>query len=343
MFQTKEKVFDRIEQSIKLFLTDPLSLALPLVLLQASITIFWSLILSLIPFPSELGYENLAIAMSYALLIAGSFGIVYLIAIMIVKLALILWIMQIIKGEAVTPKENIIKIWWNIKNIFTLYWYVFQYVYLYPCIGIIAWGLILIGGVSGSNSGISFLGGIIIFVSCIWLTISAITRWVGSTFAIYHGIFQNDYSKQGFQTSIAITEGNWWRIVWNLFLVGFIIWVIGGLFDGIFGIFKLTNTDLSSVNTALQSPDNFSAQFIQGFESEIRQFQDFNILNTFLDTISASIGITLWVMMSVFIAVFYLRLLAEYTSHNTQNNNAKAISEENSENRAAIPQEKIEL
>lgn len=311
-------IFDRISESFKLFKNNFLSLVLPLVIyelitLVVISTIFMILLFNFIDL-------NIIFSWNYKEILFNIFTnstIITFISIFILLILLyiilitpfyiwtIKWIKQSYDKIKVTPKENIIYGFKNILNSFRVYWYIFAYVALIPCLIFIVWWLLYLYWSLGLGNQI-FIGmwiGVIILWVILFLIFS-IYRWFKTSFVFSRIIDKDNYSKDEFKYSISITKFNWWRIFWNFILIGIFISIITAIVWWVIEIlnYYLNPESLSSLNTNISSYD---------IDDFIKEFSEFNLFSFILSLLTTFINTILWIFIYVFAYVFYKHLEIE--------------------------------
>lgn len=319
----KQTVLDRIEQTFELFKNNFIQLLLPIFIYTFfSFTIFISIFTLLLvnywkEFLSTLNKNNVFENFEWFfyspeiiiwITIWMILVILYVTLYIPFILATVKWIKQAYNWEKVTTYVNI-KYWFqNILNIFRTYWFIFAYVALIPALIWIVWGLLFIYWWQYQDSNFSRIWAIITSIWLVLFFIFSIYRWVKSSFSIYSAIDKNSYTKENFNSSINITTNNWWRIVWNLMLIWFILSFSIGLIKSIIGGFG-SSFDISMGNEIITKLKE-NPEAIYPMISEILNSYS-PISNFIINTIEALLNSIINVATIIFSYVLLKRLEIE--------------------------------
>ncbi len=329
IFQAKETIFDRIEQIFPIFLKNILRLTLPYLLYQILfIAILWSVFVFyiwvwILWILKSNGWNFWDVLYNPMIIYFIFFGFVLFIFFALSNIPIILATLKSIKQclnkQNITPFENIK--WW-IKNIFLsfkTYWYIFAYIYLIPALIFIVWGIMFISWM-WENKIQWLINFWIIFMilSFLLFLFFAIYRWTKTSFSLIYAVDKESFDKENFKKSIDITQNNWWRIFWNLFLIWLII-SFGIKF--ILGIFMLI----------LPSSFNFSL-LLQGDVASINFDKVISVLETFnpfIHIINNIIKNILQVIWIVFILMFSYVFMLRLKDENENNSNELVLENTN--------------
>jgi len=323
MINPKEVVLDRIEQSFDLFKSNFKALFVPLFIFQFITMVVIYNILSAILFSMfNFGWDisssswimdsfwKLYTDPMFILFVSISIFLVlsYLTIFVPFLVSVIRWVSLAYKWKEewndIDMLENL-KYWFiNFSNSFKTYWYIFAYVALVPCLIIIVWLLYLM-------YWLLYDGGIIInfvwpiaTIGYLLIGIFLVIRWLKSTFGLYWAIDKSEYTKENFNFTIFVTKNNWWRIVWNLFLIWFIISLVSWIFSGIIWVISwigsgFSVTDLLSIK---------KAEDITALMDKMWWTTFFSIL---WDTLNLVITVAASVFTYIFTYILYKRLELE--------------------------------
>jgi len=326
--KVKQWVFDRIEQSVELFKNNFKNIFLSYFLYKFLVFLVWSFIyylaLNIIDFDSILGDKWEWLNSIWELFWNTVFLIwvnVFIILVVINLILIVPFILAVIKTvkDSYEEKENIDFVE-NIKygfkelyNSFKTYWYIFAYIALIPAFFIILWWLFLIFGQVQNLDSILQTWLWIFWFWFILLIIFSVYRWIKSTFSIFSAVDKNEYTKENFKKSVEVTDNNWWRIVWNFFLIWILISIIWWIINSIIwvvqistsGIFDLLNMkDLSSIQNWGFSPERIW-ELVKQYTWEIWSF---SILWFIIDIIKLIIENIFAIFTFIFTYLFYKRL-----------------------------------
>jgi len=303
-------VLDRIEQAFTLFIKNPLVYILPLaglnimafvIIPEIFMALFWDMILA---------QSRASTAIIIILMIGSIYAVCYLTLIIPTTLLIIKNAADSYDWKIIDIKENISYSFSNLWKIFSVYWYVFRYVYLLPALVFIAWWfLMLISMITGNNfnQNIWFW---IMWIAWIYALIQWIYRWVKSKFALYGAVYNNDFSQEQFSQSIHITDWKWWRIVWNFFVAGFIaslvIWVVSGLINSIWFLWADYGTIIEAV---INNSENSKQEVLEKIMWSMSGFSIFWMLKSILSIFTNSL---ITVFIFIFTLIFYKHLTDEF-------------------------------
>lgn len=310
--EINENVLGRIEQSFILFKNNFKELFLPLFIYNLlSLVVFWTLLMYFFlsgiwdiikPDLDLFSFLNNPYVIISIIVWTMAF-IIYLMLYLPILLGLIKSIKQAYEWNKITSKENVIYWFSRLKKSFNTYWYIFSYVALIPSIVFILWGLLF--NISYYVEWYEFLKNIWIgFLILGWIIflLFFVYRWVKTKFSIYSAIDNDTFTKDDFSESLKITDNNWRRIVWNLFLIWLIIssitWFIWWIIN-IFSYWWIDFTSIRSINDISWLFANFS---ITG-----------QLIGWFINNIISTIGA---VFLIIFTYLFFIRLSFESKNKN---------------------------
>lgn len=243
------------------------------------------------------------------LLTWGAFLVIlYLIVLIPFQIWMLLSIKQALAEKEVTFMDNVKSCFSKILKYMTLYWYMFAYTLLIPALIFIVGGFLMIWGmlVDGSFSGVlNKISGIFIFISVILWLYFAIYRGVKATFALVSAVDKETISKETFYDSLRLSDGKWWRVLWNFFAVGIIggllVWLVSWLGNAI----AFSWTDFSNLTNLDQEESSI--------QDALNAFTDFSLLAFLNQGFQNILGTILGVYISIFSYIFYRRLVDEST------------------------------
>jgi len=115
-------------------------------------------------------------------------------------------------------------------SIMKTYWYIFAYVALIPSLIFIAWWILFnLGYFLGWVEILTIIWAIFMWIAATIFIVFAIYRWIKTSFALFHAISNNDYSKDNFSEAVKYSNNNWWKIFLNSLLIGLIIGLSSGV------------------------------------------------------------------------------------------------------------------
>lgn len=281
-------VLDRIEQTFTLFLKNPLVYILPLALLNifalviipdVFMALFWDIILA---------QNRASTAIIIIIMIWGIYAIAYLTLIIPTTLLIIKNAVDASQKQEIDVRKNISYSFENIWNSFSMYWYIFRYVYLVPALVFIAGWFLMLFWMITNNQMLLNISYAIMVLAGVYALIQWIYRGVKTKFSLYSAVYNNDFSKERFSSSIAITQWKWWRVVWNFFvawmIAGLVVWLINWLINSIWFMW----TDYSGM---LWNMGDESLSRQESLESIMESYTSFSILGfikSFLSVITNS-------------------------------------------------------
>lgn len=241
---------------------------------------------------------------------------VVLIADILIGIIIGTWIIGGIKQ--LTRWETDIKIDWknyfffgkkHLWNACKVYWYMFVYVWLLPCIVLII-GLagVIIGSILDYDMVLQ-ISNIVLIVGVIYLFINLIYRGMKSMFALFHAIDTDDFWKEAFYQHISYTDNQWWRIFWNMLLVGIILGTIVNIIQGIVSsFFPAANVWEADISGLLEWDSMLNAWELQGILEQWLQLDTSFFITQFVSIFLMSIYS---IVFTGFIYILYLRLKRE--------------------------------
>lgn len=311
MLEIKEKFVDRVEQSIVILKNNVLKITLPMVIFNILfLVIIPTVIFQLIPLTEMFSWDisqKIWIYMSFGLALWGLYFLIFLLVLIPVQIAIIKSIGDSIHAREIDMKANLHYGFSSISNVFRTYWYIFSYVYLIPA------GIFILGGVifiSWTLINREFwnipwiIWGILMGISVLVFLVFAVYRGTKSTFWVMSAVDKQEYTKTNLQKSIRLSDWKWWRIFWNLFGIGFIIWAVLQLLKFIWSIFLAFSYDWTELITASQSDD----VNVQELITEFTTFQPLSFIN---NIIQAWFGSILWTLIVIFAYLLFKRLETE--------------------------------
>ena len=311
MFQAKQWVLDRIEQSFWIFIQQPLPLIGVLALFQiVMIELIPAVWMSMILWWNFINTSSISSIIYITLSIAVIYALFYVILLIPISIGIMKWISNIILGKHIQTQDTIWYWFQRLSDSFSVYWYMFKYVYLAPAIWfIIAWCITLYW-LYFNNDIISSIWGGLMIAAWIYALFQWIYRWLKSSFAITWAVYENDFSLRQFNFSVSTTKGKWWRILWNFFVVGLICSLLLWLSSWVLWSISFIWTTSSGINieSVLQA-NNQDMQ--ENLESFIGDIWDFSLMNLIINSISQVLWAIVTVFVIIFSIIFYLRLKLE--------------------------------
>lgn len=318
IFEAKQWVLDRMEQSFPYFKKHFFSLVIPYLLFQVAFivllgTYFFYFVISWVVgvFSSDMiNVENFYYSPKIIYFIVLSF--LFIVTYFLLQIPLILWtirwVRQALLNQDVTPQENFLWAFERILSSFKTYWYIFAYICLIPAIIFILWGVLMIASMLNSNlEDFAVVWISLMIISVIVFIVFALYRWVRATFPLYTAIDKDDFTKDNFIASLKITNNNWWRIFGNFFLIGLIIglleWLISGLLDSLFP----SSVDYSQIEYSWEIQSDNLVALLDTF-SPLAQ-----IIRWIVDQIIA-VSVTIYII--IFTYIFMYRLQDESETNN---------------------------
>lgn len=232
--KTQAWVLNRIEQSFELMKNHFFPLILPLITFHIGVYyVFYFLVLFFSGkwiFDSG-NFTSIFVSSNYilfflSLLILG----IYLLLAIGVTIGLIRSIGDAYHGRPIDMRVNYLYGRDHIVDSFRTYYLIFLYVYAIPALIVIVWGLWIlsvspemISDIFWTNKRILVIlgiGGLLFFTAY---------RGLRTTFSFMASVDRDEYSKNAFDSSVSLTDGQWWRILGNTILVGFLISLASGI------------------------------------------------------------------------------------------------------------------
>jgi len=135
MFQAKQWVLDRIEQSFWIFIQQPLPLIGVLALFQiVMIELIPAVWMSMILWWNFINTSSISSIIYITLSIAVIYALFYVILLIPISIGIMKWISNIILGKHIQTQDTIWYWFQRLSDSFSVYWYMFKYVYLAPAI-----------------------------------------------------------------------------------------------------------------------------------------------------------------------------------------------------------------
>ncbi len=312
MYQAKEWVLDRIEQSFSILIKNPLALISPLIIFQiVMIVILPQIAMSIILWWNFMETISVSSVLYITLSLAIIYGLFYVILIIPITIWIIKWASELIKGKDITGRSTVEYGFKKLRDSFKVYWYMFAYAYLVPALCFIVAWIIMLYGLYFNNEVISSIAWWLMVLSVIYAAIQWIYRWVKATFAIGSAIYEEDFSKEQFNNSVLYTQWKWWRIFWNFFLVGVItallMWLVSGLLWSI-SFMGAVNSGID-INALITPADQDIQSSIENF---IWDSSGQSMIKFIIDSISQILWSAVSVFMLIFTLIFYIRLKQEF-------------------------------
>lgn len=225
------------------------------------------------------------------------FFIVYLILYIPIFLWLLKTIKQSVNNEKVTSKENLFYWFSKLSDAFRTYWYIFAYVALLPSIFFILWWLLFNLWFFKWIDELKQVWGFLMILATLLFLVFIVYRWIRATFAMYWALDSELFTKENFLNTVNITVDNWWRILWNFFLVWLVVSLLSWLISKVISIFTYSWVNLESIGS---------------LEDLLSVASNFNVIGQIFSWFFGSIINTIWtVFVIVFTYIFYLRLKDE--------------------------------
>ena len=232
MYEPKEEAFERIGQSVKLFFKNYFWIAVFMLTLSIVNTFVIKFFTGNIITEKLLGWSTSAAELytpqnMILLIVWIIWFLVFSLLNIPVLTATIKSIQQAYRSEKIHVKDNFSYALRNFIGILQVY--VMKFFYIYGiAVAIFIIGLLmiliwLIGNVAWVTESWMFIAGISWLIGLVYLII----RWVRATIVMVAAVDSNDFWKENFKKTIALTKNNWWRMVWNLLIVFIIIAIIG--------------------------------------------------------------------------------------------------------------------
>ncbi len=316
---TREWVFDRIEQSFELLvknINNFWKLILPFFIYKLVFTIFiWNFISFVLLWNIWSSWMDIFSNPFYGILffLILLWFLLYFIFIVWFIIYSIKSIKDLYEWKDINIKENLEYWFKSIMSSFNTYRYIFKYIAIIPSAFIIFWWLIFIFWDYLHND----FRNIWLYLVWFWffiLLISMIYRWVKTYLSLNSAVDSNEYTQENFNISVKITDWNWWRVVWNYILIWIIISLIISIFSWILWLFSTWITDIIDFKTLIYK---YTTWWITSADADmikenIKNYYNSFYLNNFLISI-VDLFITniKEIFMLTFTYVLYKRLIFE--------------------------------
>ncbi|MDA9128848.1 hypothetical protein N9J72_00015 [Candidatus Gracilibacteria bacterium] len=305
MFQPQPGVIDRIEQSFKVFLRDPMGFFLPFFILNFLTFLFFPVLFQSLIFKGGLGGNiNMTFSIYILVMVFITLGLVYMTCLIPLTVAIFRKCSHILDGKTTSFNQYLQYAIKNMNPALKVYWYVFAYAYLTPAILFIVAGIIVVGGLFTEigllvNIGYGAMVGVILYALA-----QGMYRGVKSVFAIAGAVASNNYTQEQFFISIRSTDNNWWRIVGNFVLIGIISSLCVGIISGLISSFTFLGTDLNDLVPASGGGSDWLENYLQNFGStDLKSFVT--------DSISLIFSTIVSVVVIIFTMILSMRLELE--------------------------------
>ncbi len=306
MLTAKAWVLDRIEQTFKTFIQNPIALITPLFAVNFVMMTIAPIFFMQYFFTSNIDNLNNIIQSLYILIVAALiYGIIYMILIIPATISTLKTSADILWRKKVSLGENI---WYGFRKLwkaFSVYWYMFAYAYLVPAICFIVAWLIMIYGLYTEEPTIRVVWSILMWVAWLYALVQWVYRGLKSSFAVVAAVLHEDYSKSQFQKGILVTHNNWWRILGNFLLVWLIAWLSMGLITGLLGSISFLS---SGINDFIPTNEEVS---ISDLQNTFSAMWTFNIWAFIIDSITQILSTIVTAFIMVFSMIFFMRLRDE--------------------------------
>ncbi|MDD3646581.1 MAG: hypothetical protein PHH06_04180 [Candidatus Gracilibacteria bacterium] len=259
---------------------------------------------------SELLFNHKIVYLFFIFMIIG---FVTLILYIPFKLGLIRTIVQIYNNREIIIIDNII---WGFNRViesFKTYWYMFKYAYLLPSLFFIIFGILFI--LLGNNESIAWIFWFLLFLFSVFTFLYVAYKGLKIVFAIISAVSEDDFTNQNFINSIKVTDGKWWRILGNVILASFILYIvfslITGLFNSVLYLFNFnTGSNLASDILQIESGDlGIINNYINSLD--LKELVNPNIHGFFMSIFNSITKSITEVFMTVFMFIFFKRLQYE--------------------------------
>lgn len=308
----KQNFLDRVEQSFEFLMQNFLKITLPVMIFYVVVyyIFYWVsvYILWFVDVVTYISYTNYNVLLSLLAL-----WIVYL----FLEIWIIIWLYttidDIVSWKNLPTSQIYIESFKNIFQAFKTYYYVFMYVYFVPAILFIVSGLYLIYIMYAQWVQITSQDVIRFIPYLVWVSIAffvyVMYRGNKASFWLVSAIVSKDFSYGSFKASLEITKNKWWRIFWNFFWAGMLIWLAGSVVNGIiwwwWGAF---------VQDLIKNKDSLNVEMVvNSILSELVSFG--SIFSGVLSRVILSITV---VFIFVFAYFFYKRLCFELQNNKLQ-------------------------
>lgn len=327
MFNPKENVLDRIEQTFIIFKSNFIPLFLPFFLYKLiSVVLFgtvlwWYILhnLSNVSFDSISTFSFLNNPFIIIIIICVTlFFIFYLLLYIPILISLIKSIKQSTLNQEINMLENL-NFWFSrLVKSFNTYWNIFAYIALFPAIIFIIWWIFF-------NLSFYFIN--LIFLKSIWLFLMVVAfvlfifysiyRWYKTTFSMISAVNYDEFDKNNFINSVKVTDNNWWRIIWNLILLWLILSLTSWIINSLIFVFIPTNSfDLTfflNLKNSLSDWGKNLNELINTISSSYSLIG--SLISWFINNIITTI---LTIFTTIFVFVFFNRLEFEYKNLSTK-------------------------
>jgi len=344
MISPKEVVLDRIEQSFDLFKSNFKGLFVPLFIFQfitmvVIYNILSAILFSMFNFWWDISSSSWIMDSFWKLYTDPMFILFVSISIFLVLSYLTIFVpflVSVIRGVSLAYKwkeewndidmlDNL-KYWFiNFSASFKTYWYIFAYVALIPSLIIIVWWLLVIYAQTYKNTwNIMNIWFYIVWIGAFILMVSSIIRWLKATFGLYWAIDKSEYTKENFNFTVLVTKNNWWRIVWNLFLLWLIIYLVSWIFSGIIW-------SISWIWSGFSITDLLSIKKAEDITALMDKMWWTTVFSIIWDTLNLVITVAASVFTYIFTYILYKRLELESNEKGTGTKRVPVLKSETSE------------
>lgn len=321
----KEWIFDRIDTTFTLFKNNFLWLFLPFFLYNfISVVVIWTIVkYYMMTSMAWIETNNIIDLFTFlnnpTVVILILLWIILFILYLLLYIIILLWFIKSVKQalseEKITILENvqywINSFWLSMKT----YWYIFSYVALIPSLIFILWWILFnLSYYLWNLESLQILSLWIIGLSLIIFVIFLIYRWTKATFAIYSAVDDNTFDKENFNSSISITQSNWWRIFWNFLLLGIMISIILSIIGTIISLVSFFGSwGWSLLKSLLEINSNWWNFNLEEMKLLLEWYvNNFSILSEILSNILDNIIKTIsTIFVLIFTYIFYIRLKYE--------------------------------
>lgn len=321
----KEWIFDRIDTTFTLFKNNFLWLFLPFFLYNfISVVVIWTIVkYYMMTSMAWIETNNIIDLFTFlnnpTVVILILLWIILFILYLLLYIIILLWFIKSVKQalseEKITILENvqywINSFWLSMKT----YWYIFSYVALIPSLIFILWWILFnLSYYLWNLESLQILSLWIIGLSLIIFIIFLIYRWTKATFAIYSAVDDNTFDKENFNSSISITQSNWWRIFWNFLLLGIMISIILSIIGTIISLVSFFGSwGWSLLKSLLEINSNWWNFNLEKIKLLLEWYvNNFSILSEILSNILDNIIKTIsTIFVLIFTYIFYIRLKYE--------------------------------
>lgn len=335
-YVAKERFLDRVEQSFFVFQKQWLYFWAAFFIFQIIGTvilpeIFFFLFDMVAPLDKIGSTQNTAyiwLVITVALAIGMLYFLTYLLLIIPFQLSLLKGIKDTLEQKEIDIQKNIVYGFKNLFSAFKVYWYIFQYMFLIPALILILIGCIVIAALLTGKDFfplyntslwemenmwreilyLAFIIGWIIFIGVsVWFFF--IYRGVKTSFSLIHAFHTEDFSKESFSQSLAVSKNNWWRIVWNLITIGIFGWLVIGIVTQLLGSLEFATKDTSFISK-INTSEPIDWKNILGDLGEN------NFISFCIKLIETGLSTILTIFVTIFTYILYLRLYQENMQKN---------------------------